>query len=70
MEVDFRGAVLAACDFTNANLRAANLSHSDLRGSNLASALLEEARFERADIGTLPETGMQTRFPEGFKLSA
>jgi len=69
-EVDFRGAVLAACDFSNANLRLANMSHCDLRGSNLEGALLEEARFDRADVGTLPETGMTTRFPEGFKLCA
>lgn len=66
--VDFRGAVLAACDFSNANLRGANLSHSDLRGADLTGAVLDDAQFDHADIGALPETGMETVFPDGFLL--
>jgi len=66
--VNFDGSVLAACDFSNANLRKANFSGSDLRGANFIGAMLEETRFSDANIGALPETGMETVFPDGFLL--
>ena len=66
--VNLSRSVLAACDFSNANLRSADLSRSDVRGTNFKGAMLDEAKFEDALIGALPETGMETVFPDGFLL--
>jgi uncharacterized protein YjbI with pentapeptide repeats len=56
--------VLAACSFHHANLRAADLAGSDLRGADLSSSVITGANLAGCDIGVLPRTGLDTRFPE------
>lgn len=53
----------------NTNLRGADLLRSDFRGADFRGAILDDTRIEVATVGTLPETGMEAVFPDGFLLN-
>ena len=73
-EADLEGASLQGCNlrcsrFRNTNLRQANLSgsdfsHADLCGADMSSADLTDVIFDETKYDE------QTRFPEGFEVSA